>query len=81
MVVFVGFAGEADDDVGGDGEVGPGFAHGVAEAQVFFVFVGAAHEAEDAVAAALHGEVDVAAEFGEVGVGFDEVFAEADGVR
>ena len=81
LVVVVGFAGEADDDVGGDGEVWPGFAHGFAEVNVFFVLVGAAHEGEDAIAAALHGEVDVAAEFGQVGVGADEVFAEADGVR
>ncbi len=49
LEVVGGLAGEADDDVGGEGEVGHGFAQAADGVEVVGAGVAAAHEAEDAV--------------------------------
>ena len=78
LVVGFGFSGEADDDIGGDREVGAGLAHALADVQKALRGVGPVHRFEDGGAAAL--QVDVRAELGEALESFDEVGAVADGV-
>ena len=81
LEVLLGLAGEADDDVGGDGEAGAGGFHFLADLDELLVFVRPAHFPQDAVGAALHREMDVRAEFRQIGEGGDEVVAVADGMR
>lgn len=81
LEVLFGLTGEAHDDVGRDVDAGADFADAVNDPAEALDGVGAAHGFEDAVAAALHGKMEVFAEFGQAFVALDEVFAESDGVR
>ena len=78
--ILFGFAREADDDVGGDGQARAGGLHALADFDEAGVFVGSAHFPQDAVRTALEREMDVGAELGQAGEGLDEVLAVADGV-
>ena len=60
----VGFAGEADDDVGGDGGAVEGLREAVDHAEEVVAGVLAVHAAEDRVGAALEGEVEVGDDLG-----------------
>ena len=62
LVMGGGFAGKADDDVGGDGGVRQGAANQGNGAAVVVGVVAAAHCPQDGVAAALEGDVEVRAE-------------------
>ena len=64
LKVVLGLAGEADNDVGGDGDVGHGVAQTAEGVKVGFAGVTAAHGFEDGVGAGLHGQVKVVAELG-----------------
>ena len=81
LEVCLGFSGEADDDIGGDIDIRSDGADFIDNGTKFFDRVGSAHGFEDAVATALHGEVQIFAEFREARVALDEVVFEADGVR
>ena len=79
--IFVGFAGEADDDVGGDAD---GAARGADQSDFFEIFaarIGAAHGFENARGAGLHREMNVIAQGGDAIDGFDDVGAEIAGMR
>ena len=75
------FTRESNNDVGGDGKVGACLSHVFTKLEIFLIFVGAQHELENTVTAALHGEVNVAAQFGQVSVSVHQILAESDGVR
>ena len=64
LKVLLGLSGEANDYVGGNVDPRANFADAVDDAAKALHRVGAAHGLEDAVAAALHREVEVLAEFG-----------------
>src|ERR1051325_6399731 len=79
--VAIGLTGEADDDVGGDGNMtaralDPGDA-----LEVFVARVETLHQVEDVGGAALHGQMHVVAEGGNGIDGIDDVLAEIAGVR
>ena len=80
QVILLRFSREANNDVCRDGEIRAGVAHGIAEGEVLGLLIGAAHELKNTVTTALHGEVDMAAEFGKVGEGAHEILAKTDGV-
>ena len=59
---------------------GTGGFHFLADLDEFLVLIGTAHLLEDAVRSALHREMDVRAEFRQIGERGDEVVPVADGV-
>ena len=79
----VGFrlAGIAHDHVGGDGELRIERAQLRDGGQIFGARVMAAHLGKDAIRTALHGEMEVAADLGELGVGAHELVRAAFRVR
>ena len=80
LEVGVGFAGEADDDVGGDGDFAFSVFHPVDAAHVFVAGVEALHAVENGSGAALNRQVDVVTE-GRIFVdGIDDVFDKIAGV-
>jgi hypothetical protein len=78
-VVF-GLAGEADDEVAAHGQVGADGAQLAHRALVFHGGVAALHRHQDAVAAVLHRQVQVAHQLGHLGVGVDQALRELVGV-
>ena len=81
LEILLGLAREADDDVGGDGQVRPGGFHFLADLDESGVLVGSPHFAQDPVRSALHREMDVRAELRQIGERGDEVVPVADGMR
>ena len=80
LEVSVGFAGEADDHVAGDGDVALGGVDPAHALEVPVAGVLAGHGLEDGGAAGLHGQVDVVAEGGGSVDGLDDVAGEVAGV-
>src|SRR4029453_13355373 len=78
--VGLGLAGEADDDVGGEGEPGDGGARAAQDPEVAAAAVAAAHEPQDPVGAGLQREVDVLAQGPAGGHGPEQVPAGVPGV-
>ena len=72
--IFVGFAGEAYDEVAGNGNVRDDVSCTVEKIQIFGGGVVAVHGFEDTVGAALGGHVEVAADFGVVGHDGEDFF-------
>jgi len=72
LKVIFGLAGEADNDVGCDGDVGHGVAQTAEGVKVGFAGVTAAHGFEDGVGAGLHGQVKVVAKLGKGAEGAEE---------
>jgi hypothetical protein len=70
--VFVGLAGEADDEVAAQGQVGADGAQLAHRALVFHGGVAALHGHQDAVAAVLHRQVQVAHQLRHLGIGLDQ---------
>ena len=81
LVVRVRLAGKADDDVGRHRQPGPGGAQVRDQRLVGRRPVGPVHGAQHAVAAALHGEMDVGHQARQAREGVHQVAPEADGVR
>ena len=79
--VGVGFAGETDDHVAGDGDVALGGVDPAHALEVPVTGVLAGHGFEDGGGAGLHGEMDVVAEGGGGVDGLDDVAGEVAGVR
>ena len=73
--VFFGFAGEADDESGADGEAGDAGAHAVDEVADVVAGGFALHGSEHAVGDVLEGDIDVASDLGGIGDGADEFVA------
>ena len=81
LVIHVRLAGEADDDVRGDRHAGPGGAQAFDEVEIPRRRVGPVHGAQNPVAAALHGKMDVRHQPGQAREGVHEVLPETDGMR
>lgn len=81
LEVGIGFAGESDDDIGGDADARLGLAEVVDDLEKPLAGIAAVHQFEHSIAAALNGDMGAFAEFGQPGVGFDEIRAVAFGVR
>ena len=79
--VFVGFAGEADDDVGAEGDVAAGCLGPGNALEIPIPGVLALHGAQDVGRAGLHGEMDVVAERWDGVDDVDDVLGEVAGVR
>ena len=79
--VVLGLAGEADDDVGAEGDVGDRGAHAGDEVEVALAGVGAAHRLEDARRAGLERQMDVLADGVALGDRGDHRLAEVLRVR
>ena len=79
--VLFRLAGKADDDVGGQGQIGDGGAHLLDEAQVALPPVGAAHRLQDARRAGLERQVGVLTDGLALGHGGDDIRAEVLGMR
>ena len=79
--VLLGLAGEADDDVRGQGAVGDVLADLGDAVEIALAVVGAPHRLEDPARARLQRQVDVLAERGQLGVGADHVLAHVLRVR
>mmetsp|Transcript_53758 Transcript_53758/g.126759 ORF Transcript_53758/g.126759 Transcript_53758/m.126759 type:complete len:260 (+) Transcript_53758:1313-2092(+) len=79
-VVVVGLAGEADDKVAGQAQVGADGAQLAHDALELQRGVAALHRHQDAVAAVLHRQVQVVHELRDLAVGLDEARAELVGV-
>ena len=73
-------AGEAHDEVAAHGQVGANGAQLAHRALVFHGGVAALHGHQNAVAAVLHGQVQVAGQLGQLGVGLDQPGREFVGV-
>jgi hypothetical protein len=80
LEVFVGLAGEADDEVAAERYVRAGGADLVEDAEVIGRCVVTVHRLEDAVRPGLHGEVQVGHELRNIAVRGDEVVGHVDGV-
>ena len=72
LELALGFAGEADDKVAAQAQIGADGAQFADDGFVFQRGVAAFHGGEHAVAAALDGQVQVGNEFGQVAVAFDD---------
>ena len=70
--IRVGFAGEADDEIGGEGELGLRFAQAIDDAQIIVAGVVAVHRVEDAVGARLHRQMQLRHQFGQVAMRGDQ---------
>ena len=81
LEVLLGFAGEADDDVRGDGGVRDPFPDLVQDAEELGGAVGPLHVLEDLVRAGLQGHVQLRHDVGGFGHGVDDVVGEGGGVR
>ena len=81
LEVLLGLAGEADDDVGGDGGLGHNVPDLVQDAQEALGAVGAAHGAQHPVRAGLQGHVQAGHDGLGGGHGLDDVVGEGGGVR
>ena len=79
LVVGVGFAWEAADDVGAEEGIWEDLSDAGEEVAVLVDGVAAVHGFEDAVGAGLDGEVDVLADAGAGGDGVEDVVAEVAG--
>ena len=76
-----GLAGIADDEIGGQREFGAHLAQAANPVDVFLAGMAALHQGQDAVAAALHRQMQVADQLGNVRVGLDQAVAELDRMR
>ena len=81
LEVLLGLAGEADDDVRGDGGVRDLLADLVQDAEELGGAVGPLHVLEDFVRAGLQGHVQLRHDVGGLGHGVDDVVGEGRGVR
>ena len=81
LEITLGFTRESDDDVAGDGDIGP---HGTQRAHALLVFehrVAALHECQDAIRAALHRQVQVIGKLWQVRISLDEAIGELERMR
>ncbi len=76
---FVGFAGEADDDVGGEGGAVVGLVEAVDHFQEVVASVLAVHAAEEMVGAGLQGEVEMGDDLFVIAEGGEEMVIEVAG--
>ena len=81
LEVLVGLAGEAHDDVGGNGRVGDAGPDPVQDGQVAVPAVGAAHRLEHRVGTGLQRHVQAGHDVRGLGHGVDDVVGEVPGVR
>lgn len=80
LVVLFGFAGEAGDEGGADGEIRDAVAHALEEVADVFPVGLAVHLVEHVVGDVLQGNIDIAGDFGTLGDGLDEFIGPMRGV-
>ena len=81
LEIGVGLAGEADDEVGGEGDVGARAAHALDDVEIVAPRVAAVHRGQDAVGARLHRQMQIGRERRVLGVGGDQLLVHVVGVR
>ena len=79
--MLVCLAGEADDEVGRDSDIGYGIAYSVHQAPVAIHCVTAAHGLQDLVVPVLHRNIDAATDLGQSGGGRDNAFTHVQRMR
>ena len=80
LEIFLGLAGEADDEVAGNGDVGPRGADLLDGPQIAVGDVAAVHRLEDAVAARLHRQMEVGHQFVDLAMGGDQAVGHVGGM-
>src|ERR1700677_775597 len=78
--ILVGLAGEAGDDIGGHADGGADVAQLADNLEVARAGVAAMHQLQDAVAAALHGQMRAFAQLGQAPIGLDQIVSVAFGM-
>lgn len=78
--IFIGFAGKAHDEVARDCDIADDMSCAVEEVEILFCGVAAIHGFEDCVGAGLGGDVEVGADFGDIGHCAEGGIVEGDGV-
>ena len=76
----LGLAGEADDEVAGDGDVGARGADPVEDAQIGIGVVAAVHRLQHAVAARLHRQMQIGHQLFDLGMGADQALGHVVGM-
>lgn len=78
--ILIGFAGKAHDEVARDCDIADDVSCAVEEVEILFCGVAAIHGFEDCVGAGLGGDVEIGADFGDIGHCAEGGIVETDGV-
>ena len=79
--ILVRFAGEADDEIGGERNVRPRAAHALDDRKVVFGAMAAIHRSKHSVGPRLHGQMQIRRQFLVFGVGADKLVVHVERVR